>query len=107
MSPRDHDIGMVFYLDSQLTEDRDCIDHQNPVRASLQVAIKALKKGLQHEPRSRLLKEELKRKELELELVEETEMESLMSLADRLDPESIEINENHWNVPGWLWNHRG
>ncbi len=107
VSPHVHSIGMVFYLHSQLTEDRDCIDHHNPVRASLQVAIEALKKGLKYEPQVRLVEEELKRKELELELVEETEIESLMTLADRLDPDSIEINENHWNVPGWLWNHRG
>ncbi len=73
LSPQDHKIGMVFYLHSQLMEDCDRIDHHNPERASLQVAIKALKKGLQHEPRSRLLKEELKRKEFELELEEETE----------------------------------
>ena len=74
MSPKGLKMGMVFYLNSQLIQGCDHADCDGHTRSYyLDDAIKALEKGLRHEPGNRLLVEELRR--LKLELLKEEEIE--------------------------------
>ena len=83
--PGGHKIAMVYYLESQIWEERDRIGHHDTVRRShdLEHVVAVLKEGLRHEPGNSLLERELEKKELEL--AKEREIESLMGMPDRLD----------------------
>lgn len=106
--PGGHKIAMFFYLKSQVLEGWDRISgHDRACHCyCLPETVKALRQGLRHEPGNRVLAQELEKKELEL--AKEKEIDDLINMAYRLGFESnLEILEDHWYIPGWIWNQKG
>ena len=62
-SQRGHDIAMLYYLESQIWEEPDCVGYRSHCLGDV---IELLVKGLRHEPGNDLLKRELEKRELEL-----------------------------------------
>lgn len=79
-----HDIAMIFYLKVKVWEAYDDLeDHHLWSRSShLEDVIGYIREGLRHEPRNKLLGEQLKRREDELQ--ETRELEGLMEMSDRM-----------------------
>lgn len=106
--PGGHDIAMVFYLESQIWEERDRTGYHDGGWRYLHLGdvIGSLKEGLRHEPGSGLLERELEKRELEL--AREKEIGNLMRMPDRLGirsklETSLETSEADWFIPGWMW----
>lgn len=79
-----HDIAMVFYLMAKVWEAFDDLgEHDDDCRSHyLGQVVSYLKEGLHHEPRNKMLAQELKSREEHLENTKE--LEDLMEMSDRI-----------------------
>lgn len=79
-----HDVAMVYYLWAIIWEALDAFgDHDSTCRSSsLKLLITFIQEGLRHEPGNMMLEQQLRRREVELQ--NETEVEDLMEMSDRI-----------------------
>ena len=82
--PMGHDIAMVFYLKVKVWEARTDLESDNLCLGSrhLKQVIGYLQEGLRHEPENTMLREQMKRREDELQIAKEFEV--LMVMSDRV-----------------------
>ena len=76
-----HNVTMVYYLESQVLEERDCVGQTLCRSDCLQQVIRALQEGLRHQPGNGLLEQQLRRSEEGLKIAEE-----MTELIDTSDP---------------------